>query len=102
MDLSKLSKKELHIKCEEYGIKKYKSKNIKDLIDMISKKLDKKFIEQNKYLEKVDTKNIQIINNDCIVLFFILLICLFFCVVVSVCCINFSFRNWNYTYIYCK
>ena len=67
MDLSKLSKKELHTKCQEYGIKKYKSKNIKDLIEMISEKLDEKFIEENKYLEKVDTKNIQIINNDCMI-----------------------------------
>ena len=38
MDLSKLSKTELLEKCEELGIKKCKSKNKSELIDLINQK----------------------------------------------------------------
>lgn len=37
MDLSKLSKNELFAKCEELGIKKYKSKNKTQLVELIKK-----------------------------------------------------------------
>ncbi len=36
MDLTKLSKKELLLKCEKLGITKYKSKNKCQLIDLIN------------------------------------------------------------------
>ena len=38
MDLSKLSKTELLVKCEELGIKKCKSKNKSELIELINHK----------------------------------------------------------------
>ena len=38
MDLTKLSKIELLVKCEEYGITKYKSKNKGELIELINNK----------------------------------------------------------------
>ena len=38
MELTKLSKTELLEKCEEIGIKKYKSKNKEDLINLIQNK----------------------------------------------------------------
>jgi DNA modification methylase len=41
MDLNKLSKKELFTKCEELGIKKYKSKNKPELIKLIKLENDK-------------------------------------------------------------
>jgi site-specific DNA-methyltransferase (adenine-specific) len=46
MEFTKLSKPELLLKCEENGIKKCKSKNKKELIDLIQNKLlDKKKVE---------------------------------------------------------
>ena len=43
MDLIKLSKTELLAKCEEFGIKKYKSKNKEELINLLQNKpVDKK------------------------------------------------------------
>ena len=38
MDLTNISKKELLIKCEEFGLKKYKSKNKNELISLIKSK----------------------------------------------------------------
>ena len=38
MDLTKLSKAELLVKCEELGINKCKSKNKSELIDLINVK----------------------------------------------------------------
>ena len=35
-DLNKLTKSQLKVKCEELGLKKYKSKNMKDLINLIN------------------------------------------------------------------
>jgi type I restriction-modification system DNA methylase subunit len=47
MDLNKLSKTELLSKCEEFGIKKYKSKNKSELIELInSKKSNEKISER--------------------------------------------------------
>ena len=40
MDLNKLTKNDLLIKCEELGFTKYKSKNKKDLIELIQSKND--------------------------------------------------------------
>lgn len=46
MDLTKLSKKELLAKCEEFGIKKYKSKNKEELINLLQNKpVEKKKVE---------------------------------------------------------
>lgn len=42
MDLTKLSKQELLVKCEELGITKCKSKNKGDLIDLINVKTQPK------------------------------------------------------------
>ena len=39
MDITKLSKQELFIKCEEVGIKKCKSKKKDDLINLLKTKL---------------------------------------------------------------
>lgn len=51
MDLTKLSKQELLVKCEEYGIIKCKSKNKRELIDLIEKitssKISSFSIEEN-------------------------------------------------------
>lgn len=47
MDLTKLSKKELLDKCEEFGIKKYKSKNKSELIELITvKRCDARIVNQ--------------------------------------------------------
>jgi site-specific DNA-methyltransferase (adenine-specific) len=51
MDLTKLSKTELLAKCEETGIKKYKSKNKEELINLL----------QNKPVEK---KNVELIIEE--------------------------------------
>ena len=46
MDLIKLSKTELLAKCEEFGIKKYKSKNKEELINLLQNKpVEKKKVE---------------------------------------------------------
>jgi hypothetical protein len=58
MDLTKLSKSDLFIKCEELGITKYKSKNKQELIKLISHKQD------NNIKEVVN--NIKEINNNII------------------------------------
>ena len=51
MDLTKLSKNELFLKCEELGIEKYKSKNKGELIGLINKKID---------TEQIDTEQIDL------------------------------------------
>ena len=79
--LSKLSKKELLVKCEEKGIKKCKSKNKKELIDLLEKKkvdliIPKDTTSQdikNEVIIPKDTTTIQeleinkIYNEDCII-----------------------------------
>lgn len=87
MDLTKLSKPELLVKCQELGIKKCKSKNKCELIDLINniqKTLptelvveDSIVLEENKIENTVvdtvvdnvsDSKgNIIILNNDCMI-----------------------------------
>lgn len=67
MDLTKLSKTELLEKCEELGIKKYKSKNKGELIDLINTKIQpKKKVEL--IIEDNETENPQLLsfkkNND--------------------------------------
>jgi len=42
MDLTKLTKTELLAKCEELGIKKCKSKNKEELINLLQNKLTEK------------------------------------------------------------
>jgi DNA (cytosine-5)-methyltransferase 1 len=76
MDLTKLSKSELFVKCEELGITKYKSKNKEQLIKLINDITLKKikphieFIieeepENNEEFIIIPTKkNIQFINNS--------------------------------------
>ena len=80
MELTKLSKTELFVKCEELGITKYKSKNKKQLIELINSKTlinEKKIIkphiefiieeepENNEEFIIIPTKkNIQCINNS--------------------------------------
>jgi len=56
MDLTKLSKIQLLIKCEEIGIKKCKSKNKRDLINLLQKN---QFINEEKIItSSIDIKNI--------------------------------------------
>ena len=76
MELTKLSKTELFVKCEELGITKYKSKNKEQLIKLINDITLKKikphieFIieeepENNEEFIIIPTKkNIQFINNS--------------------------------------
>jgi DNA (cytosine-5)-methyltransferase 1 len=61
MDLTKLSKQELLVKCEELGITKCKSKNKSDLIDLITSKMQPK-----KKVELIieDDNIIQDVNNE--------------------------------------
>lgn len=58
MELIKLSKTELLAKCEELGIKKYKSKNKGELINLINVKTQPKkvelIIEDDDHVEKTD------------------------------------------------
>jgi len=62
MDLSKLSKEELFIKCDELGIKKYRSKNKATLITLIEQKLTK---EENIVVKSIITpEQTQPINNN--------------------------------------
>lgn len=67
MDLTNISKKELLIKCEEFGLKKYKSKNKNELISLIkSKKLIKTPIKKHtniKFVIKDDNINELAENN---------------------------------------
>jgi site-specific DNA-methyltransferase (adenine-specific) len=85
MDLTKLSKPELLAKCQELGIKKYKSKNKGELIKVINQEQTislkkKEFIIEDKHddivnetdiLKKIDitpiNDNIKIINADCMI-----------------------------------
>ena len=52
MDLTKLAKLDLFIKCEELGITKYKSKNKLELIKLIENH------NNNQYIESINTKQI--------------------------------------------
>lgn len=66
MDLNKLSKTELLIKCEELGITKCKTKNKSELIEIISSHKQKKpnlIIEEDEITEH--NKEIVILNADC-------------------------------------
>ena len=72
MDLTKLSKSELLVKCEELGITKCKSKNKNELIEVINNHKQKK---TNLIIEEYDENNeeentkkeIVILNSDCMV-----------------------------------
>ena len=68
MDLTKLSKQELLVKCEELGITKCKSKNKGDLIDLINSKQPKKkvelIIEDNDIIQDVNNKKISYLLED--------------------------------------
>lgn len=59
MDLTKLSKQELLVKCQENGIKKYKSKNKEELIALLENKpVEKKKIDLIIEEDKEDIKEI--------------------------------------------
>jgi adenine-specific DNA-methyltransferase len=64
MELTKLSKPELLAKCEELGIKKCKSKNKGDLIDLINVKTQPKKKVELIIEEDVEDKKDEIINNN--------------------------------------
>jgi site-specific DNA-methyltransferase (adenine-specific) len=76
MELTKLSKSELYTKCEEFGILRYKTKNKKELIEMITQKQNKNLQQhtnqtvdiQNicglEYLKTVDNNSIDLILTD--------------------------------------
>jgi len=59
MELNKLSKTELFVKCEELGITKYKSKNKKQLIELINSKT---LINEKKIIKP----QIEFIIEDCL------------------------------------
>jgi site-specific DNA-methyltransferase (adenine-specific) len=78
MDLTKLSKTELLVKCEENGIKKCKSKNKEELIALLENKpLEKKKIEliieddeeeiKNEVIIQQDLEINKIYNEDCVI-----------------------------------
>jgi DNA modification methylase len=64
MELTKLSKSELLIKCEELGITKCKSKNRGELIDLINVKTQPKKKVELIIEEDVEDKKDEIINNN--------------------------------------
>lgn len=59
MDLSKLSKLELLVKCEEYGIAKCKSKNKSKLIELIN---EKKIMQEQS--QQISSNVVNLINNN--------------------------------------
>jgi len=61
MDLTKLSKTKLVVKCEELGIKKCKSKNKRELIDLINLKTEPK-----KKIELIIDKDVENLNETII------------------------------------
>jgi DNA (cytosine-5)-methyltransferase 1 len=63
MDLSKLSKTELLEKCEELGIKKCKSKNKSELIDLINQKQKTSQTNSSKKIEFIIEDDNSIDNN---------------------------------------
>jgi len=66
MDLTKLSKPTLLLKCEELGFKKYKSKSKSELIDLINSKQTHHTNEANQMIQLVieDTENSENAEND--------------------------------------
>lgn len=64
MELTKLSKTELLEKCEELGIKKCKSKNKGELIDLLNVKTQSKKKVELIIEEDVEDKKDEIINNN--------------------------------------
>jgi|LakMenEpi03Aug12_release.lakeMendotaPanAssembly.Ray.scaffolds.fasta_scaffold33703_6 site-specific DNA-methyltransferase (adenine-specific) len=66
MNLSKLLKKDLLLKCDELGITKYKSKNKTELISLIQTKLNiDNDIDINNDIENIEINKIY--NEDCII-----------------------------------
>ena len=65
MDLTKLSKNELLVKCEENGIKKYKSKNREQLIALLENKpVEKKKVKLIIEDDEKEIKNEVITQQD--------------------------------------
>ena len=65
MELTKLSKTELFVKCEELGITKYKSKNKEQLIKLINDITLKKIKPHIEFIiEEEPENNMQFINNS--------------------------------------
>jgi len=69
MDLTKLSKQELLVKCEELGITKCKSKNKGDLIDLINSKMQPKkkvelIIEHDDIIQDVNNEKLSYLLED--------------------------------------
>lgn len=71
MDIIKLNKKELLLECEKLNIKGYKSKNKKELIELISKNIitneiiiPETPIEQSNTIQEISYK---LINGDCLI-----------------------------------
>ena len=64
MNFTSLSKKELLVKCQEHGIKKCKSKNKKELIELLEKRkiVTKEDIKNEVIITKEDIKNEVIIT----------------------------------------
>ena len=78
MDLTKLTKTELLVKCEENGIKKYKSKNKEELIALLENNpVEKNKIEliieddaveiKNEVITQEDLEINKIYNEDCVI-----------------------------------
>jgi site-specific DNA-methyltransferase (adenine-specific) len=71
--LSKLSKLELLAKCTELKITKCKTKSKSELIDLINSKVAIEFVEEEEdntvedLCTTVETPEIQILNNDCLI-----------------------------------
>jgi len=68
MNLTKLTKPELLLKCEENGIKKCSSKNKEELINLLEKNKEELIIKDNKNEVVIQELEInKIYNKDCIV-----------------------------------
>ena len=68
MDLSKLSKKELLLKCEELGIIKYKSKNKTELINLITSIHNDDIHNDDIHNDDIhNDEEIKIFNMDCMI-----------------------------------
>ena len=81
MDIQNMSKSDLLLKCNELGIAKCKSKNKKELIELINLKnetqnsdnMDDNTNEENKIIDneepklEITTDNYNVINGDCLV-----------------------------------
>ena len=64
MNFTKLSKKELLTKCQEYGIKKYKSKNKEELIHLLENTNKQEEVKEEEVKEEIKEEEVMINTMD--------------------------------------